>query len=71
MQISGSFEKHMPGAKGAGVFLHEIRPLLHIKSDTVFVPPTYFASSQGAPGCAALTLEAVFFDLEAAGQTLR
>lgn len=33
----------MPGVKGARVFLHEIRPLLHIKSDTVFVPPTYFA----------------------------
>ena len=46
----------MPGAKGARVFLHEIRPLLHIKSDTVFVPPTYFALHNDGGCC--------FFDRE-------
>ena len=49
-------QENMPGAKGAMFFLHDIRPLLHIKSDTVFVLPAYFALHNDEGCC--------FFDLE-------
>ena len=41
----------MPSVKGARVFPHEIRPLLHIRSDTVFVPPKYFAPHNDGGCC--------------------